>query len=140
MPPDVSNQARYYELQGSLSRTPKVEAEEPEADQGRRRGGQGLPVWLRVTLIVVAVLLVALGIAGLFLPGLQGILTLLLALALLSLVSRRTHGALRWLLQPWPNLRKRVERYRRRSRQWLHRKVGNDRPSRRDGGDGDDLL
>jgi hypothetical protein len=129
MPTDVPNQARFYELQGSLSRTPRESGDAAEKPAGRRRGGKGLPVWLRVTLIVAAVLLVALGIAGLFLPGLQGILTLLLALALLSLVSRRTHFALRWVLQPWPTLRKRVERYRRRSHKWLHRKVGNERPT-----------
>ena len=127
MPTDVPNQTRFYELQGSLTRTPHLLGEPPADEEAgaRRRGGPGLPMWLRVTLVVAAVLLLALGIAGLFLPGLQGILTLLLALALLSIVSRRTHKTLRWVLQPWPNLRKRVERYRRRSHKWLHRKVGN---------------
>ena len=135
MPNDVPNQSRFYELQGSLSRTPSVsdwrvsDSREKTARraEARKRTGRGLPVWLRVTLVVAAVLLLAVGVAGLFLPGLQGILTILLGLALLSLVSRRTHWALRWSLSRWPRLRKRVERIRWRSRSWLHRKVGRQR-------------
>jgi len=82
-----------------------------------------LPTWVRVTLIVVAVLLLLVGIAGLVLPGIQGIVTILAGLALLSLVSRSTHRLLRWSLGPWPKLRKRVERLRHRFRRWLHRTV-----------------
>jgi len=82
-----------------------------------------LPTWVRITLIVVAVLLLLVGIAGLVLPGIQGIVTILAGLALLSLVSRSTHRVLRWSLGPWPKLRKRVERLRHRFRRWLHRTV-----------------
>ena len=129
MPPDVPNQTRFYELQGSLSpgrpsRPPAEQADEA-TEEPRRRNGSALPMWLRGTLIVVAALLLAVGVAGLFLPGIQGILTILLGLALLSLVSRRTHRLLRWGLKPWPGLRKRVERIRHRSHRWLHHKVGN---------------
>lgn len=96
--------------------------DENESSTPNRR--QPLPTWLRVTLIVVGVLLLVVGIAGLVLPGIQGIVTILAGLALLSLVSRQTHGFLRWSLRPWPKLRKRVERLRRRFRNWLHRKLG----------------
>lgn len=98
-------------------------------DDARRSGGSGesrgapLPTWVRITLIVVSLLLLAIGIAGLVLPGIQGIVTILAGLALLSLVSRSTHRALRWSLGPWPKLRKRVERHRHRFRNWLHRTV-----------------
>jgi hypothetical protein len=96
--------------------------ESPRQGNGESRRPP-LPTWVRVTLIVVAVLLLLVGIAGLVLPGIQGIVTILAGLALLSLVSRNTHRALRWSLGPWPKLRKRVERLRHRFRRWLHRSV-----------------
>lgn len=141
MPPHIPDQARFYELQGSLSR-PSLDGSnthrrrEDAGSTARRRTGNGLPLWLRITLIGVAAVLLAIGIAGLFLPGLQGILTILLGLALLSLVSRRTHRLLRWSLRPWPGLRKRVERMRHRSHRWLHRKVGNGRNGNGGSGNG----
>lgn len=155
----VPDQARFYELQGSLSTTPEegddreereelergtrdleavpepapdaAEAGEPTAGP-RARLRPRLPMWVRFGLIGVAVLLLAVGIAGLFLPGLQGILTLLLALAVLSLVSRTMHRLLRWSLGPWPSLRKRVERHRRKSHNWIHGRVDRFEAWRRD--------
>ena len=76
-----------------------------------------LPV--RIVLLVLGWLLILLGIAGLFLPVLQGGLFLLLGAALISLVSRRVHGWLRTLFSRWPRGWKRVERFRR----WLHGKL-----------------
>ena len=61
-----------------------------------------LSPWIRIGLWVLGWFLVLLGIAGLVLPGLQGILTLLLSAATFSLVS---HGFLRLLhrlFKPWP--------------------------------------
>lgn len=89
--------------------------------EGRGAAGRQLPLWLRGSLLVLGGLLLLVGIAGLVLPGIQGILTILLALAILSLASRWTHRFLRWSLGPWPRLRKRVERMRRKFRGWLHR-------------------
>ena len=102
---------------------PPQPVDEP-GERAPKQGRRPLPTWLRVSLIAIAVLLVAIGIAGLVLPGLQGIVTILAGLALLSLVSRQTHWLLRRSLQPWPRIRKRVERLRRRLRGWLHRKLG----------------
>lgn len=108
-----------------------MEPTRPEAPPARDPGlprtpnrRQALPTWLRVSLIVAGLLLVAVGIAGLVLPGIQGIVTILAGLALLSLVSRQTHRFLRWSLRPWPRMRKRVERLRFRFQGWLHRKLG----------------
>lgn len=109
--------------------TPSSRAEPSRAEGGGpRRSGDGrgaasrqLPLWLRGSLLVIGGLLLLVGIAGLVLPGIQGILTILLALAILSLASRWTHRFLRWSLGPWPRLRKRVEKHRRKFRGWLHR-------------------
>lgn len=99
-------------------------APEPQG-RGRPRLAS-LPPWLRIALLGIGLALVVIGIAGLVLPGLQGVFTILLGLAVLSLVSRSTHRFLRWTLGPWPRLRKRVERQRRRFHRWLHRNVARD--------------
>lgn len=81
------------------------------------------PMWLRVGLIVCALLLLVVGVAGLFLPGLQGIVTILAGVALLSLVSSNADRFLRWSLGPWPKVLDKVEDARERSRGWLLRLV-----------------
>jgi uncharacterized membrane protein YbaN (DUF454 family) len=72
---------------------------------------------MRVTLTIGGVLLVLVGIAGLVLPGIQGVVTILAGLAVLSLVSRRVHGWTYRALGRWPTMRRRVERFRRRMQQ-----------------------
>lgn len=62
-----------------------------------------------------------LGIVGLFLPILQGGLSLALGFALLSIASQTVHLWLRRLLGRWPKLWRRMEKLRRRLRRWLHR-------------------
>ena len=68
-----------------------------------------------------AVLLVVLliGIAGLALPGIQGILTIAFAVAMLSLSSRWVYAATEKLLSRWPRVWDRVVRLRR----WIHGKL-----------------
>lgn len=71
-----------------------------------------LSPWVRLVLWILGWILVLLGIAGLVLPGLQGVLTLLLSAATFSLVS---HGFLRLLhrlFRPWPRAWDRVLRLR----------------------------
>ena len=80
-----------------------------------------LPLGIRITLLFVGWLLILLGIAGLFLPILQGGLSLALGFALLSLASQSFHLWLRRRLGRWPGLWKRMERLRRRLHGWLHR-------------------
>lgn len=89
----------------------------------RHRPLPALPVVVRMILLVVGWLLLLVGIAGLVLPGLQGLLTLVLAAAVLSLVSEFVYRALRRGLERWPPVWDRVERFRR----WLHDKLSRGR-------------
>lgn len=78
-----------------------------------------LPLLTRVLLIVLGWLLLLLGVAGLVLPGLQGILTLLLGAAVLSLTSRVMLRTLRWCFQRWPKGWRRLLDLRARTLRWL---------------------
>lgn len=88
----------------------------------QRPNERRLPLKTRIVLGVTGGLLVVLGIAGLFLPFLQGILFLVLAAAVLSLTSRRIYA---WLAGTvgvrWPGAWERVERFRTRVRWKLRR-------------------
>jgi len=84
-----------------------------------------LPLWVRVLVLVVGWLLILIGIAGLFLPVIQGGLSLALGFALLSLGSQTVHLWLRGLMGRWPGLWKRMERLRRRIHGWLHRNTAS---------------
>lgn len=101
------------------------EQEESKADHEPVPHGDRLPPLspvVRILVLVVGWLLVLVGIAGLVLPGLQGILTLLLGAALLSLASRTVHRILRWLFHWWPRGWRKVLRLRQRMHGWLSRK------------------
>lgn len=90
------------------------------ADQ--RPNERRLPLKTRIVLGVAGGLLVVLGIAGLFLPFLQGILFLVLAAAVLSLTSRRIYAWLAGTIgERWPGAWDRVERFRTRVRWKLRR-------------------
>ena len=80
-----------------------------------------LSLAVRVALFVVGWLLVLVGVAGLVLPGIQGIFTILVGAAVLSLVSEAAHNLLRKSLRRWPAAWSRVERFRERAHTWLHR-------------------
>lgn len=73
-----------------------------------------LPTSTRILASVLGWLLILVGIAGLVLPGLQGILTLLAGAALLSLVSHTALRALRWCMRPWPMSWRRLLRLRQK--------------------------
>lgn len=99
----------------------------PRRDRSRRRTPRReegrLPLRTRVILGTAGGLLVVLGIAGLFLPFLQGILFLVLAAAVLSLTSRRIYHWLQEAIgERWPNAWERVERFRTRVRWKLRKK------------------
>jgi len=83
-----------------------------------------LPFWLRAVSIALGWLLVVIGIVGLFLPVLQGGLSLALGFALLSISSQWVHLKLRGWMGRWPAIWKRMERFRRRLHGWLHRTAG----------------
>ena len=76
----------------------------------------------RILLIVAGWILLLIGIAGLVLPGIQGILTILLGLAVLSVASRTIHRLLRALLHRWPWLWEKIERFRAK----VHDKLARD--------------
>ena len=82
--------------------------------------------------ICIGWLLILIGIAGLFLPVLQGGLSLALGLALLSISSQWMHLKLRGLMGRWPWIWKRMERLRRKIHGWLHRNAGAAPPAEGD--------
>ncbi len=73
----------------------------------------------RLLLLILGWALILLGLAGLVLPGLQGILTLVLGAAALSLVSRSMLNALRYLFRRWPKAWRIILRTRRRGQYWI---------------------
>jgi uncharacterized membrane protein YbaN (DUF454 family) len=77
------------------------------------------PLWLRIGLFALGWLLILVGIAGLVLPGIQGVFTLLVGVAVLSLVSELAYELLRKGLRRWPKAWERVESLR----EWAHRKL-----------------
>ena len=82
-----------------------------------------LPLPLRIALLVFGWLIIVLGLAGLLLPGLQGILLLVLGAAILSVASDSVHRWLEKTLEHRPNIRRRMNSFRTK----LHAKL-----SRRD--------
>src|SRR4051794_20567496 len=80
-----------------------------------------LPVWLRIALFALGWLLILVGIAGLVLPGIQGVLTLLVGVAVLSLVSELAYELLRKTLKRWPKAWERIESFREKAHRKLQR-------------------
>lgn len=102
-----------------------VAPEQPRHDESnarrapRRRRLPALPLVARIIVLVVGWVVLLIGVAGLFLPGLQGILTIAAGAALLSLASKSIYDWLRKLLQRWPKVWDRVESFRA----WAHAKL-----------------
>lgn len=71
-----------------------------------------LPLALRLALLVLGWLIIVLGLAGLLLPGLQGILMLVLGAAILSVASDSVHRWLEKVLEHRPNIRRRMNAFR----------------------------
>lgn len=85
---------------------------------------------VRFGLYLLGWVLVLIGIAGLILPGIQGIVTILAGVVVLSLVSLTVHRWARRGLARWP---KTLERYERMREKATHRfgskePVGDDDP------------
>jgi uncharacterized membrane protein YbaN (DUF454 family) len=75
----------------------------------------------RVIAGVIAWILLIVGLAGLVLPGLQGVLTLALSATFFSLTSHRVHERMRSAFKPWPRGWRRVVKVRRSLERWLGR-------------------
>ena len=82
----------------------------------------------RVLVLVVGWTFIVLGIAGLFLPILQGVLFLLIGLAILSTEYVWAHHLLRRLGERFPRLHARIAHARERAHSWIHRDRGPDAP------------
>ena len=78
-----------------------------------------LHIGVRIVLLGIGWVVLALGFAGLLLPGLQGILLIILGAAILSVASERVHRALTALLRRWPRVSERLDHFR----QALHDKL-----------------
>lgn len=89
-----------------------------------------LPIGMRVLAFFVGWGLVLVGVAGLALPGIQGVLTLLAGTAVLSVVSETVYRLLRRLFRRWPRGWRRVHGFRSRVHGWLHRGKPKDPPAR----------
>ena len=78
-----------------------------------------LPLGWRIFFIIAGWVLVIVGIAGLALPGIQGVLTIVLGAALLSVASETAYWVLRWAFTRWPRGWRRIERMRRKLYRWI---------------------
>ena len=74
--------------------------------------------WLTV---IVGWTFIVLGIAGLFLPVLQGILFLMIGLIILSSEHAWAHNVLEKLRAPFPRVAARFEEASEKSRTWMNR-------------------
>ena len=88
----------------------------------RLRLRRSLPLWLRILVFLVGWLVILIGIAGLVLPG-PGIPTIVVGAAILSIVSEATYELTRKSLQRWPFIWDKVEVFRERIHDRLHRWV-----------------
>jgi hypothetical protein len=101
--------------------------EEEEARVLRRlKARRPLPLWLRILLLLIGWIVVLIGVAGLVLPGIQGIATILIGAAILSVASEIAYEWSRWALRRWPWLWDRMERFRDRIHSKLHDLVHRD--------------
>lgn len=97
-------------------------SESPHRPHRRRAAERRLPPlpWsVRLLVLFVGGVLTAIGTAGLVLPGIQGILTIAVGMAIMSLASDRVHRRLQRLLSRWPGVQDRMEGFRRRAHRWL---------------------
>lgn len=81
---------------------------------------------MRVVAFGIGWALLLIGVAGLVLPGIQGVLTLLAGTAVLSVVSETVYRLLRRLFRRWPGGWKRVRQFRGKVHGWLHRRGRDD--------------
>lgn len=79
-----------------------------------------LPFRTRVLIFIAGWVLILVGVAGLVLPGIQGIFTILLGAALLSLDNELVYRGLRRGLARWPRALHMVERLREKAHRRLH--------------------
>jgi len=84
-------------------------------------GRPPLPLRARVGIFILGWLLILIGVAGLVLPGIQGVATILIGAALLSLDNELVYRGLRRLLARWPSIWDRLEHFREKTHERVHR-------------------
>lgn len=77
---------------------------------------------VRIGIFIAGWLLILVGVAGLVLPGIQGVATILIGAALLSLDNELVYRGLRRSLARWPKLWHKIEHFRAKSHDWIHHK------------------
>lgn len=119
----------------SAERPPEVESAGPPDEEAgqpeklplhiRIEQRPPLPMGARIAIFVLGWLLILVGVAGLILPGIQGIATILVGAALLSLDNQLVYRGLRKALQRWPSVWRRIEGFREKAHDkihgWIHR-------------------
>ena len=94
-----------------------------ERSTALRRQHSPPALWVRLLLLGLGWFLVLVGVAGLVLPGIQGILTMLFGAAILSVASETVYRLLRRLLRRrWPGLWQKLNGFRDRWRARLSRR------------------
>lgn len=78
----------------------------------------------RIVVLVVGWMFILLGLAGLFLPVLQGVLFLFIGLIILSTEYVWAHHLLRRLRERFPGLAKHADHAKERAHAWLQRISG----------------
>jgi uncharacterized membrane protein YbaN (DUF454 family) len=73
----------------------------------------------RIGILIIGWFFVGLGILGLFLPILQGILFIMIGLAILSSRSEMVKRWLKHLEERHPHLHERMEKWREKIRKWF---------------------
>ncbi len=98
------------------------EATEPPSPPRKRQRLRSLPLLPRIAIFVAGWTLILIGIAGLVLPGIQGIASILAGAALLSLISELIFNLLGRLMQRWPKQWRKVQAARLRLYRRLRRR------------------
>ena len=110
--------SRTRELENSRTQEPKNFVMDYQSQQSPPPQKHSHPVW-RMTKIIVGVGFLGLGFVGLFLPILQGVLFLLIGLAILSTESRRVRRLRDEIKRRHPGPWKRAEAVKHRMRKWF---------------------
>ncbi len=82
-----------------------------------------MPLGIRIAIFVVGWLLILIGVAGLVLPGIQGVFTIVVGAALISLDNELVYRGLRRVFQRWPKVWDRIEGFREKAHDWIHRRI-----------------
>ena len=112
-------------MSGDSEKDPGAPGQAPPQRRSRLRDRidrAKLSLATRIALFVIGWSLVLVGIAGLALPGIQGILTILVGAGVLSVASETVYRLLRRLLHRWPPVWERIERFRDKIADKLSRK------------------